>query len=260
MVTEKPRRALITGASSGLGAEFSRQLAGQCDEILLTGRRREPLEELAGALQGENVSCHIVAADLSTTIGIAQLVETIRQQGPLDYLVNNAGFTTIGPYIEQHPASQEAMVSLHINATMQLTLAALGGMTKQGHGCIINVSSLAALAPFGGLAVYSGTKSFLNSFSLALQQEVKSQGIRIQCLCPGYTRTGFHLTDYFAGFDATTIPDKMWMDAKTVVTASLAALQQDDNQVIIVPGADNRTMAGAALQQQMDRGFGDGQD
>lgn len=256
-MTEKPRKALVTGASSGLGAEFSRQLAGQCKEMILTGRQRQPLEELAGELQRDNVSCRIIVADLATTIGIAQLVETIRQQGPLDYLVNNAGFTTIGPYIKQHPASQEAMVSLHINAPMQLTLAALGGMSEQGHGCIINVSSLAALAPFGGLAVYSGTKSFLNSFSLALQQEVQSQGIKIQCLCPGYTRTSFHLTDYFADFDATTIPEKMWMDASTVVTASLAALQQDDNQVIIVPGADNRAIAGAALQQLLDRGFGD---
>jgi hypothetical protein len=255
-VTEKPRKALVTGASSGLGAEFSHQLARHCEEIILTGRQREPLEELASALEQENVKCRILVEDLSTTIGIAQLVETIRQQGPLDYLVNNAGFTTIGPYSEQHPASQEAMVSLHINAPMQLTLAALGGMTAQGHGCIINVSSLAALAPFGGLAVYSGTKSFLNSFSLALQQEVQSQGIKIQCLCPGYTRTGFHTTRYFADFDAATIPEKHWMDADAVVTASLAALQQDDSQVIIVPGANNRAMAGTALQQQLDRGFG----
>lgn len=256
-MTEKPRKALVTGASSGLGAEFSRQLASLCEEMILTGRQREPLQALAGELQQQNSKTRIVVADLATTTGIAELVETIRQQGPLDYLVNNAGFTTIGPYIEQHPASQEAMVSLHINATMQLTLAALGGMTEQKRGGIINVSSLASLAPFAGVAVYSGTKSFLNAYSQALQQEVQSQGIKIQSLCPGYIRTAFHNTRYFAGVDTASVPDEFWMEAAEVVSESLAALQQHASPVIVVPGANNRAMARAALEKQLQQGFGE---
>jgi short-subunit dehydrogenase len=256
-VTDIPRKALVTGASSGLGAEFSRQLASQCDEIILTGRQRQPLAALADELEQQNIKTRIEVADLATTTGIAQLVETIRQQGPLDYLVNNAGFTTVGPYMEQHPASQEAMVSLHINATMQLTLAALGGMSEQKRGSIINVSSLASLAPFASVAVYSGTKSFLNAFSEALQQEVRSQGVKIQSLCPGYIRTAFHTTSYFDGFDAASVPDEYWMEAGEVVSQSLAALRRDDNPVIVVPGANNRAMARAALEKQLQQVSGD---
>lgn len=251
-MTDTPRKALITGASSGLGTEFARQLADDCDEILLTGRKREELEKLAAQLAGQNTKARVIVADLTTTIGIAQLVETIRQQGPLDYLVNNAGFTTIGPYTAQHPATQQAMVTLHINATMQLSLAALGGMTERKRGTIINVSSIAAFAPFGGLAVYGATKAFLNVFSGSLQQEVADQGIKIQCLCPGYTRTEFHKTEYFTGFDASTIPDEHWMEATDVVGESLAAAQRKDSPVICVPGERNRATVRRALQAQLD--------
>lgn len=252
-MTDKPRKALVTGASSGLGAEFCRQLASQCDEIILTGRQAQPLAALAEELEQQAIETRVVVADLATTTGIAQLVETIRQQGPLEYLVNNAGFTTVGPYIEQHPASQEAMVNLHINATMQLTLAALGGMNEQQHGYIINVSSLASLAPFANVAVYAGTKSFLNSFSQALQQEVQARDIKIQSLCPGYIRTAFHRTEYFDDFDSASVPDEYWMQADEVVSDSLAALQRQDHSVIVVPGANNRALARSALEQQMQQ-------
>lgn len=255
-MTKTPNKALITGASSGLGAEFARQLSRQCDEVVLTARRPEPLQQLADTLQQQGVKTRIVEADLASTIGIAQLVETIRQQGPFRYLVNNAGFSTVGPYLEQSPATQEAMVSLHINATMQLSLAALGGMREQQQGAIINVSSLASLVPIADYAVYSGTKAFLNNFSAALQQEVQALGIKIQCLCPGYVHTGFHSTPEFEGFDAAAIPEKFWMEADAVVAESLAALERDDAPVIFVAGDNNRAMATSLLQQQLERGYG----
>lgn len=251
-----PRKALVTGASSGLGTEYCRQLAGQCDEMIITGRQPEPLQALATELEAKGVETHVVVADLASTIGIAQLVETIRQKGPLLYLVNNAGFSTLGPYLEQDPASQEAMVTLHINATMQLTLAALGGMRAQKQGFIVNVSSLVALAPFPNLAVYCGTKAFLNNYSAALQQEVTELGVKVQCLCPGYIRTNFHTTDYFEGFDASVVPDEYWMEAEDVVTASLANLSRSDSPVIVVPGEGNRAMADSILQAQLETGFG----
>ncbi len=252
-MTNVSRTALITGASSGLGVEFALQLADHCDQILLTGRNQAALEELTEKLQQQGLKSRFIVADLTTTVGVAQLVETIRQQGPLDYLVNNAGFSTIGPYIEQHPATQQAMVNLHISATMQLSLAALGGMTERRSGKIINVSSLAAFAPFASITVYSGTKAFLNNFSVALQQEVEAQGIKIQCLCPGYTRTGFQKTEYFADFDPASIADEYWMEAKDVVTESLAALQRDNSPVVLVVGDLNRALAKKALQQQLEQ-------
>ncbi len=252
-MTETPRKALITGASSGLGAEFARQLAEYCEQIIVTGRRRPELEEVAGELRQMGLQCSAIVADLATNIGVAQLVEAIRQQGPLDYLINNAGFSTLGHYRAQHPATQQAMVSLHINATMQLTLAALGGMTERGSGRIINVSSLAAFIPTGSLAVYGGTKAFLNNFSEALQQEVESCGVKIQCLCPGYTHTGFQHTAHFADFDPSSIPDEYWMTAPEVVERSLGALHRDDSPVIFIAGEVNRALAGKALQKQLDR-------
>jgi short-subunit dehydrogenase len=252
-MTHVTRTALITGASSGLGAEFALQLADHCDQILLTGRNQAALAELAEKLQQKGLKSRFTVADLTTTIGVAQLVETIRQQGPLDYLVNNAGFSTIGPYIEQHPATQQAMVNLHIYATMQLTLAALGGMTERRSGKIINVSSLAAFAPFASITVYSGTKAFLNNFSVALQQEVEAQGIKVQCLCPGYTRTGFQKTEYFADFDPASIPEEYWMEAADVVKESLAALRRDNSPVVFVAGDLNRALAKKALQQLLDQ-------
>lgn len=252
-MTKATRTALVTGASSGLGVEFALQLADQCDQMLLTGRQQTALEELAETLRQQGLQCRVIVADLTTTVGIAQLVETIRQQGPLDYLVNNAGFSTIGPYIDQHPATQQAMVTLHINATMQLSLAALGGMVERGSGKIINVSSLAAFAPFGSIAVYSGTKAFLNNFSEALQQEVEAQGIKIQCLCPGYTRTGFQMTEHFADFDPASIADEYWMEARDVVTESLAALHRSTSPVIFVAGEINRGLAQKALQRLLGK-------
>lgn len=249
---ETVNRALVTGASSGIGREYCRQLADRCDEIILTARRDEQLQCVADEIRSRDTACSVVLADLASTIGIARLVETIRQRGPFLYLVNNAGFGTLGPFTEQAPATQEAMVTLHINATMQLTLAALDGMQRQGVGYVINVSSMAALAPFGSIAVYCGTKAFLSNFSVALQQEVKSRGIRVQCLCPGYTRTEFHSGAAFNEFDESLIPDEAWMESAAVVAESLDALVAADERVIVVPGDSNRRMARQIVSRQLE--------
>ena len=251
-MTANPRRALITGASSGIGQEFAHQLSTHCDEIIVTGRRQERLHQLVGTLRSQGIKADALPADLNSTIGIAKLVETIRQRGPLRYLVNNAGFSTLGPFTEQQPASQEAMIGVHIQATMQLTLAALAGMQQTGCGYVINVSSLVSLAPFGGLAVYGGTKAFINNFSAALQQEVAAQHIKIQCLCPGYTRTEFHEHAAFDQFDSHSVPDELWLDPDQVVRESLTALHGASEQVMVVPGAKNQAITRKILQKQLE--------
>lgn len=252
-MTQAPRKALITGASSGLGVEFALQMASRCDHIIVTGRHQTALDELAEKLRQRGLECSVVVADLATTIGMARLVETIRQQGPLDYLINHGCCSSDGHYLAQHPASQHAMVSLHINATMQLTLAALGGMTARGRGRIINVSSLAAFLPAASLAVYSGTAAFLNNFSEALQREVKSHGVKIQCLCPGYTAKELQNTGYLADVEASRIPDEYGITAPELVQQSLAALHRDDSPVVFIAGEVNRILARKALQKQLDR-------
>jgi len=183
--------ALVTGASAGLGAEFCRQLAQRCDVIIGVARRGDRLGALAGEL-GEGVHFHAVEADLNTVEGVARTMETLRQKGPVNYLVNNAGFSTFGDFTDQQIDSQRDMVSLHIDATVTLCRAAIPFMRELGGGYIINVSSLGAFMPGRGLAVYGATKAFLNYFSASLQQELSGTGIEVQALCPGYTRTEFH--------------------------------------------------------------------
>ena len=239
--------ALVTGASAGLGTEFCRQLAPRCALIIAVARRKDRLEALASELDGR-VKLHCLEADLGTIEGVARTMEAMRQQGPVDYLVNNAGFGTFGHVERQSIESQRAMVSLHIDASITLCRAAIPFMRERGSGTIINVSSLGSFVPGKGMAVYGATKAFLNYYSLALQAELAGSGIEVQALCPGFTRTEFHDPMTAQGFDRDRILPEMWMTAEAVVAASLAAL--GSGQVLIVPGADNRDIARQALQQQ----------
>jgi short-subunit dehydrogenase len=241
--------ALVTGASAGLGAEFCRQLAPRCDAIIAVARRRERLDTLADEL-ADSVELHCLEADLGTIEGVARTMEAIRQQGPVTYLVNNAGFGTFGNFDQISIESQRAMVGLHIDTSITLCRAAIPFMRDQGSGTIINVSSLGSFIPSKGIAVYGATKAFLNYYSQALQAELAGTGIEVQALCPGFTRTEFHEPMMDAGFDRDRVPEQMWMTSEAVVAASLAAL--GGGRVLIVPGEDNQGFARLGLQQQLD--------
>jgi len=248
-MSEAKITALVTGASAGLGAEFCRQLALRCDTIIAVARRRARLDTLAGEL-ADAVELHCLEADLGTIEGVARTMEAIRQRGPVDYLVNNAGFGTLGNFEDLPIESQRSMVSLHIDASITLCRAVIPYMRDLGRGAIINVSSLGSFIPSKGIAIYGATKAFLNYYSLALQAELDGSGIRVQALCPGFTRTEFHDAMEKEGFDRNRIPEHMWMTVGEVVADSLAAL--DGDQVLVVPGEDNRVLARGALQQQLD--------
>jgi short-subunit dehydrogenase len=240
--------AMVTGASAGLGEEFCRQLAARCDVIIGVARRKDRLDELAEELEG--IEFHGVCADLNGVEGVARVMEALRQKGPVDYLVNNAGFSTFGYFADLPVEGQRDMVSLHIDAAITLCRAAIPFMRKRGEGHIINVSSLGAFLPGKGLAVYGATKAFLVYYSQALQAELAGSGIEVQALCPGYIHTEFHAEMQQQGFDRTRIPEDMWMTAAEVVGASLDAL--GGGQVVVVPGDGNRALAAAGLQQQRD--------
>jgi uncharacterized protein len=243
-MTEYNKTALVTGASSGLGAEYCRQLAGQYKVIIAVARRGERLRELAAELAGR-AEVHIVEADLTTEEGLTRTVESLRQKGPVDMLVNNAGFAVSGAFEGAHIDRQQAMVDLHIGATLRLTRAAVPFMRERGGGAVINISSMASLMPMKGVAVYAASKAFLNTFSLALQQELEGSGIRVQCLCPGYTRTEFADQPELADFDASLVPEELWMTADEVVRESLSAL--DTDKVLVVAGEQNRRLAALAV-------------
>lgn len=243
--------ALVTGASAGIGAEFCRQLAQRCDVIIATGRRLEKLDALAAELDGQ-CEVHTLAVDLTSREGMTRAIEMLRQKGPVDYLVNNAGFAAIGNFAETDLESQQQMVDLHITATLALTRAALPFMIEKSSGYVINLSSLASFRGFATGMTYNASKAFLNIFSEGLQQEVADQGIRVQSLCPGYTQSEFHDREGMtrAGFTRDMIPADMWMQAADVVAASLAALA--DGPVILVPGEANAELARKTVQSQLE--------
>ena len=248
-MSEHKKIALVTGASAGLGAEFCRQLAPRCDVIIGVARRGDRLAELAQELAG-SVEFHVLEADLNSIEGVARTMETLRQKGPVDYLVNNAGFSTYGNFENLQIDTQRDMVGLHIDATITLCRAAVPYMRERGGGHIINVSSLGAFLPGKGLAVYGATKAFLNYFSQALHTELLGSGIEVQALCPGYIHTEFHLEIEASGFDKSRVPEEFWMQPQEVVRISLDAL--GSGKVLVVPGQGNQTLAASGLQQQLD--------
>jgi uncharacterized protein len=221
--------ALITGASSGIGAAFARRLAAEGYRLILVARRRDRLDRIASEL-GE---VEVLQADLAEEAGL-QLVENRILAAPdLTLLVNNAGFGSMGRFFEIPVDSQDRMHKLHVIATMRLSHAALHGMVTRGGGAIINVSSVAAFGQNPGSISYCATKAWMNSFTEGLDMELKTAGspVKVQALCPGFTITEFQDV---IGMDRSRIPAWLWMKAEDVVDASLKGLAR--NKLIVVPG------------------------
>ena len=187
----------------------------------------------------------MIAEDLTTELGVTEVVEKIRQQGPVTILVNNAGYGTYGSFVDTDFDLQQKMVDLHISVTLRLTRAVIPFMKDAGGGSIINVSSLGAFFPMKECAVYAASKLFLNSFSESLQQDVGPDNIRVQCLCPGFTHTDFHARDEFTDFDKSRTPQEMWMTPEAVVAESLASLDAG-GEVVFVAGEQNRALVKSA--------------
>jgi short-subunit dehydrogenase len=246
------RRALVTGASTGLGAVFATALARQQYDLTIVARSRERLEALAGRLrQSYGIAVEVVVADLTHSTALRTVEERVAGDNALELLVNNAGFGTTGPFARLDPDQEEAEIRLNVLALVRLTRAVLPGMITRGRGAIINVSSLAAFAPGPYDATYSATKAFVNSFSEALYEELYGTGVHVQTLCPGFTHTEFQQR---AGVDISKIPTFAWMTPEAVVDASLSALQR--HQVVCVPGLVNRLLAllmGAAPRRLVRR-------
>lgn len=234
-------RALITGASSGIGEAFARRLAAQGFDLALVARREARLRALAEELSAAHgVRADVLVADLGRDEDIDRVARSIREYADLTLLVNNAGFGTRGAFADVPVERHLEMIRVHDVATVALTWAALPGMIARGGGAVINVSSIAAFFPSGGGATYTATKAYLNNFSEALAAEMSEKGVRVQALCPGFTYSEFHDTPEYEGFDRGQIPGAFWMTAGEVVDESLAALGGD--RVIVVPGRQYRGM------------------
>ena len=238
MTTSGPS-ALVTGASSGIGAVFSTKLSAKGYRLLLVARRRDRLEELAASLPG---SAEVIAADLTIEADLRRVEERILAEPALEILVNNAGFGTLSRFFESDLEEQERMHRLHVTATLRLTHRALRGMVARRRGAIINVSSVAAFLHNPFSVSYGATKAWINSFTETICVELESIGspVRVQALCPGFTYSEFHDA---LGIDRSFIPRSLWMSAAEVVEASLRGLQE--GRLIVVPGWRYRLFVGA---------------
>jgi len=226
--------ALITGASSGIGAAFARHLAKSGVTLVLVARRAERLQSLKAELEQSGARVETLTADLASEEGIQAVAQKISSLSGLDLLINNAGFGITGAFSSEPLEALADMLRVHDEAPMRLTHAALQGMLARKQGAIINVSSISGFLSMGGGVMYGATKAFVTTFSKALHKGLRGTGVKIQVLCPGFTHTGFHEPSDIMKMDTKKIPDFMWMDAREVTAVSLKALDRD--QSVVVPG------------------------
>ncbi len=224
--------AAITGASAGLGALFARRLAARGYDLLLIARRPDRLEQLARELGAAGAAAEVCVADLAAAEDVRRVAQRLSSEPRLALLVNNAGFGVKGLFVKSSLEEQMRMHRVHIDALLELTHAALGGMVSRRAGAIINVSSVAAYVRNAGSVSYCATKSWINVFTEGLYLELRRAGspVTVQALCPGFTYTEFHDV---AGVDRATIPKWLWLSAESVVDASLAGL--DRGKLFVVP-------------------------
>jgi short-subunit dehydrogenase len=237
--SKSQRRAVVTGASAGIGAAFARRLARDGYDLVLVARSHEKLDALAKDLRGKHgVGVEPLPADLTDAAQLRVVEDVVGSTDALDLLVNNAGFGTSGRFSSLDIDEEEAEIRLNVVAVTRLARSALPAMLARKQGAIINVSSMAAFQPAPYNATYAATKAFVNSLTESLFEEVRGSGVVVQALCPGFTRTDFQQR---AQVDVSRIPEMMWMSAEAVVDASLAALQR--RELICVPGTQNKLMA-----------------
>ena len=191
--------ALVTGASSGIGAAFAERLASTGHDLVLVARRRERLEELARRLgEQSGANARVCIADLSEPDGVRAVEEAIAREPELELVVNNAGFSGYMPFVELPPGDIDRLAQIHCIGTARLTRAALPRMIDRGRGGIVNIASLLAFSrslppdPMPYRAVYAACKAFLVTFTLTLSHELVGTGVRAMVCCPGIVESEFH--------------------------------------------------------------------
>jgi uncharacterized protein len=234
MVDYKGQRALVTGASSGIGAAFARELARRGANLVLVARSQDKLTALADELSASfGVSADVAVADLAKPSAANDLAAELRGRNlPIDILINNAGFGLFAPLHQADADMLAEQIRLNVLALVDLTRLYLPAMRERDRGSIINVASTAAFQPVPYMAVYGATKAFVLSFTEALWAETRGTGVRVTALCPGSTDTAFFDV---AGENAQV---GKRMAPQPVVEAALRAL--DRRRSTVVPGVGNR--------------------
>ena len=246
------RTCLITGASSGIGVDLARELAKRGHGVTLVARREGPLRELADELaKAHDIRAEVATADLSDQSARDQLVADVQKRGlSVDVLVNNAGFSTMGPVHKSDPGKEVSMVRTDVEAVVHLCSAFLPGMVERGSGAVLNVASTAAFQPLPGQAGYGGSKAFVLAYSHAIAQEVRSHGVTVTVLCPGPVETGFAGAMGLSDEEASaSLPKVMWLSAAQVAAQAIEGVEK--GRTVVIPGMPNRI--GARLAWLMPR-------
>jgi uncharacterized protein len=232
--------AVVTGASSGIGAEFARQLAARGHGVFLVARREDRLRELASEIERDHgVRAEIAAVDLGDAADRRKLPGLIaRRELDVAVLVNNAGFTTVGD-VHLNPDRQLGMVRVNVEALVDLTTQWLPGMVERGAGAVINVASVAGFMPIPAQAVYAATKAFVRSFSEAVSAEVRGTGVTVTVLCPGPVATEFVEAGGFK--NQSPGPSFVFSSAHAVARAGIEGAEK--GRRVVVPGIGNRVQA-----------------
>jgi short-subunit dehydrogenase len=229
--------ALITGASTGIGAIYADRLAKRGHDLILVARNKERLAALArriGSDTGRNVET--VEADLTSPAGLRRVEAILKTNAGISMLVNNAGVGATGPLVASDVDKMDDMIRLNVTALTRLTYAAAPGFVARGHGTIINISSAVAIAPELLNGVYGGSKAFVLGLTHSLVHELGGKGVRVQAVLPGATATEFWDV---AGTPVHQLPAQMVMSADDLVDAALAGL--DLGETVTIPSLPNQS-------------------
>ncbi|HEX3699612.1 MAG TPA: SDR family oxidoreductase [Phenylobacterium sp.] len=241
------RLALVTGASAGIGAAFARIFASHGYDLALTARRAERLETLAEEIRLRwGVETLTVAEDLADPAAPGRILDQLAANGRVaDALVNNAGYGLPGGYAATAWADQQAFLQVMVTAPCELAHSTLPGMAERRFGRIVNVASLAGLAPgAAGHTLYAASKAFLIKFSQSLHLEAEAAGVHVTALCPGFTYSEFHDVNGTRAQISASTPPWLWLGADEVAAAGYEAVEA--NRPVCVPGAPNKALAALA--------------
>ncbi|HEX2554312.1 MAG TPA: SDR family oxidoreductase [Microvirga sp.] len=227
--------AVVTGASSGIGAIYAERLARRGYDLVLVGRSEARLRQVKSRIAGSvDRQIRTVVADLNDKADLQQVEALLRTDSGITLLVNNAGVGATAPLLESRIDAMEEMIDLNVTALTRLTYAAAPAFAARGGGTIVNIASAVAIAPEILNGVYGATKAFVLAFSLSLHKELAGRGLRIQAVLPGATATSFWKS---AGSSVESLPGEMVMRAEDLVDAALAGL--DQGELVTIPSLEH---------------------